>query len=186
MTRPPKHSAGAKPKLQPDHGFGIAGGFEKGGYVANCAEVAVDRSTGKVKVVRVVTAFECGAIVNPDGLKNQVEGAVIQGIGGALFEAIEFEDGKILNPRFSRYRVPRFSDVPMLETVLVDRKDLPSAGAGEAPIVGARAGHRQRHLRCHGQSAQVAADDAQRPESLINLLGVSSSLCGSAVLVLQC
>ena len=75
------------------------------------------------------------AIVNPDGLKNQVEGAVVQGIGGALFEAVEFAGGKILNPRFSRYRVPRFSDVPRLETILLDRKDLPSAGAGECPIV---------------------------------------------------
>jgi isoquinoline 1-oxidoreductase len=58
------------------------------------------------------------------------------GLGGALFEAIEFENGRILNPRFSRYRVPRFSDTPVLETVLVDRRDLPSAGAGETPIVG--------------------------------------------------
>jgi nicotinate dehydrogenase subunit B len=118
-----------------NHGFGIAGGFEKRGYVANCAEIAVDRASGKVKIIRVVTAFECGAIVNPDGLKNQVEGSVIQGIGGALFEAIDFAEGKILNPRFSRYRVPRFSDTPKLETVLLDRKDLPSAGAGECPIV---------------------------------------------------
>ncbi|HKQ73200.1 MAG TPA: molybdopterin cofactor-binding domain-containing protein [Blastocatellia bacterium] len=124
-----------KSKPAANHGFGIAGGFEKAGYVANCAEVAVDRASGKVKLVRVVTAFECGAIVNPDGLKNQVEGSVIQGIGGALFEAIDFEDGKILNPRFSRYRVPRFSDMPKLETVLLDRKDLQSAGAGECPIV---------------------------------------------------
>lgn len=124
-----------KTKAPAGHGYGIAGGTEKGGYVASCAEVAVDKASGKVKLVRVVTAFECGAIVNPDGLKNQVEGAVIQGIGGALFEAIEFADGKILNPRFSKYRVPRFSDVPKLETVLLDRKDLPSAGAGECPIV---------------------------------------------------
>jgi isoquinoline 1-oxidoreductase len=68
-------------------------------------------------------------------LKNQIEGAVVMGLGGALFEAIQFANGKIENPRFSRYRVPRFSDVPILETVLVDRKDLPSAGAGETPIV---------------------------------------------------
>jgi len=88
-----------------------------------------------VKVTRVVTAFECGAIVNPDQLKNQVEGALVMGIGGALFEAIRFEDGKITNGRFSRYRVPRFSDVPAIEVVLLDRKDLPSAGAGEAPII---------------------------------------------------
>ena len=52
-----------------------------------------------------------------------------------MFEAIEFDNGKILNPRLSKYRVPRFSDMPHLETVLLDRKDLPSAGAGETPIV---------------------------------------------------
>jgi len=125
-----------KSKPAGDHGFGIAGGFEKGSYVASCAEVAVDRATAKVKIVRVATAYECGAIINPDQLKHQVEGAVIQGIGGALYEAIDFAGGKILNPRFSKYRIPRFSDVPALETVLIDRKDLPSAGAGETPIVG--------------------------------------------------
>ncbi len=123
-------------KTQPGQGFGIAGGVEKGGYVATCAEVSVDRAGGRVRVVRVVTAFDCGAVVNPDGLKNQIEGANVMGLGGALFEAVEFENGRILNPRFSRYRVPRFSDAPVIEVVLVDRKDLPSAGAGETPIVG--------------------------------------------------
>jgi isoquinoline 1-oxidoreductase len=118
------------------HGFGIAGGTEKGSYVATCAEVAVDKSAGEVKVVRVVTAFECGAILNPEHLKNQVEGGVVMGLGGALFEAVHFADGKILNPRLSKYRVPRFSDTPRLETVLLNRKDIPSAGAGETPIVG--------------------------------------------------
>ena len=119
----------------PGRGFGIAGGTEKGGYVATCAEVAAGRPGDPVKVVRIVTAFECGAIVNPDHLTNQVEGSIVMGLGGALFEAIRFADGKILNGRFSRYRVPRFGDVPAIEVVLLDRKDLPSAGAGEAPIV---------------------------------------------------
>ena len=114
----------------------MGGGFEKGGNVATCVEVAVDRSSREVKVVRVVTAFECGAIVNPDNLRNQIEGANVMGLGGALWEAIEFENGRILNGRFSDYRVPRFSDVPVLETVLLDRKDLPSAGAGECPMIG--------------------------------------------------
>jgi nicotinate dehydrogenase subunit B len=118
------------------HGFGMGGGFEKGGNVATFAEVAVDRSSGDVKVVRMVTAFECGAIVNPDGLRNQLEGANIMALGGALFEAIEFENGRILNGRFSDYRLPRFSDVPVLETVMIDRKDIPSAGAGESSLVG--------------------------------------------------
>src|SRR5262249_36586907 len=68
------------------HGFGIAGGTEKGSYVATCAEVSVDRSSGVVKVIRVASAFECGAILNPDHLKNQIEGATMMGLGGALYE----------------------------------------------------------------------------------------------------
>lgn len=116
-------------------GFGIAGGSEKGSYVATCAEVAVDDKTRKLHVVRLVTAFECGAILNPDHLRNQVEGAVAMGLGGALFEAIRFENGKVQTAAFSDYRVPRFRDLPLLETVLLDRKDLASAGAGETPIV---------------------------------------------------
>src|SRR5206468_395601 len=63
-----------KAKPAPGHGFGIAGGSEKGSFVSTCAEVAVDRPSGKVRVVRLVTAFECGAVLNPDHLKNQIEG----------------------------------------------------------------------------------------------------------------
>jgi isoquinoline 1-oxidoreductase len=121
--------------LPPGHGAGIAGGSEKGSYVATCAEVAVEPGSGKVRVVRAVTAFECGAILHPDHLRNQIEGAVVQGLGGALFEQIDFAGGAIRNASFSEYRVPRFADVPILETVLVRRDDLPAVGAGETPIV---------------------------------------------------
>lgn len=120
----------------PGRGIGLAFGTDKGGWLATCAEVAVDRATGSVTVVRVVQAFECGAILNPEHLRNQNEGAIVQGLGAALFEAIRFENGRILNPHFAGYRVPRFSDAPQIEVVLLDRKDLPSAGAGECPIVG--------------------------------------------------
>jgi nicotinate dehydrogenase subunit B len=123
-------------KSQPGQGFGMGGGVEKGGYVATFAEVAVHQNSGEVRVVRIVTAFECGAIVNPDGLRQQVIGANIMGLGGALFESIEFDNGRISNPRFAEYRVPRFRDIPQIEAVLLDRKDLPPAGAGETPIVG--------------------------------------------------
>ncbi len=122
-------------KTQEGQGFGVACGDEKGSYVATCTEVAVDKTSRAVRVVRMVEAFECGAIVNPDGLRNQVVGAMIQGLGGALFEAIEFENGRIKNPHFASYRVPRFRDVPEIEAILLDRKDLPSAGAGETPIM---------------------------------------------------
>jgi nicotinate dehydrogenase subunit B len=123
-------------KTNAGQGFGMGGGFEKGGNVATFAEVSFDRKSGEVKVVRLVTAFECGAIVNPDGLRNQLEGANIMALGGTLFEAIEFENGQIRNGRFSDYRLPRFSDVPVIETVMIDRKDIPSAGAGESSLVG--------------------------------------------------
>ena len=119
----------------PGHGYGIAGGFEKGGYTAACAEVKINGDK-EVKVVRVMQAFECGAIVNPHHLENHVMGSIVQALGGALFEAIEFANGKILNSSLSAYRVPRFSDIPKIEIVLIDRKDLPSAGAGEAAIIG--------------------------------------------------
>jgi len=125
----------SKPKPK-NHGYGVGGGYEKLGYVATFVEVAVDRGTGDVKIQRVLTAFDCGAIVNPDGLRNQIIGANIMGLGGALFEAVEFENGRILSNHFASYRVPRFRDVPPMDALLVDRKDLPSVGAGEAPIVG--------------------------------------------------
>ena len=125
-----------KAKPPADHGFGLACGTEKGSFVATCAEIAYDKAKKKVRVVRAVTAFECGAILNPDHLKNQVEGCVVMGLGGALFEYIDFADGKILNANFADYELPRFRDAPALETVLINRPDLTSEGAGETPIIG--------------------------------------------------
>ncbi len=125
-------------------GWGVALGFEKGSYVATGVEVEVpegwDGGTASVgraglRVRRVVTAFDCGAVVNPDNLRNQIVGATIMGLGGALFEAIDLEDGVVANARLSQYRVPRFSDVPPIEVIVLDRKDTRPAGAGETPIV---------------------------------------------------
>ena len=136
-------------KRMEGRGYGIACGFEKGGYVATCAEVAIgaDRS---VKIVRLTAAFECGAIVNPHHLENQILGAIVQGLGGALFERIDFEEGKILNASLSAYRVPRFKDVPGIDIVMINRVDLPSAGAGEAPIVGVAPAIRNAILEASG------------------------------------
>ncbi len=114
-------------------GYGLAGGFEKDSYVANCAEIEI--VDDDIKIVRVLVAYDCGAVVNPDQLKNQIEGMIMMGIGGALYEEIEFADGKIKNPRLSKYQVPRIKDAPKIEIVLLDRKDIRSAGAGETPIV---------------------------------------------------
>ncbi|HEY7403281.1 MAG TPA: molybdopterin cofactor-binding domain-containing protein [Candidatus Angelobacter sp.] len=124
-----------KQKATRQRGFGIAGGFEKNGYLATCAEIAVD-ARGQVRIVRVVESFDCGAVVNPNGLRNQIEGAIVQGLGGAMVEAIHFADGRVLNGRFRDYHVPRFRDLPKIEVELIDRKDVPPAGAGETPLMG--------------------------------------------------
>ncbi len=116
-----------------NRGIGLACGTEKGSFVAACAEVEV--VDGKTRVVEVCQAFECGAVQNPVNLRSQNAGALIMGLGAALHEAIEFSEGRIVNPRFSQYRVPRMSDVPKLDLVQLDRRDLPSVGAGETPII---------------------------------------------------
>ena len=121
-------------RRRPDgRAVGIACGTEKGSYIATAAEVS--RTSTGFTVDRLVVAFECGAIVNPDGLHNQVEGSIVQGLGGALFEAVEFGKGQLVNGSMRDYRVPRFKDVPPIDIILLDRPDLPSAGAGETPIV---------------------------------------------------
>lgn len=86
------------------------------------------------KVRRMVTTFDAGRIVNHDGLLNQVQGGFVQGLGGALFEELKWDERNITNGRLSKYRVPRFSDIPDMDVILIDRPEVPSAGAGEAPI----------------------------------------------------
>jgi len=115
-------------------GFGLAVGLEKGGRVATVAEVRVgsDRS---LSVRRLVVVFESGAVVHPENLRSQVEGAAVMALGGALFEAIHFADGRVLNDRLKTYRVPRFWDVPQVDVELIDRQDLPPGGAGETPMI---------------------------------------------------
>ncbi|HEV2274841.1 MAG TPA: molybdopterin cofactor-binding domain-containing protein, partial [Acidobacteriaceae bacterium] len=122
-------------KRDPETAIGLACGTEKGSFVAACVEVAVDRRQAKFKVQRICEVFECGAIVNPPNLLAQVEGAIVMGIGAALREEMRFENGRILNASFRQYRVPRFHDVPEMDIHLLDRPDLPSAGAGETPIL---------------------------------------------------
>jgi nicotinate dehydrogenase subunit B len=115
-------------------GLGIACGMEKGGRIATAAEVAVDH-VGAVRVIRLVTGIDCGPVIDPSGLRNQVMGATVMGLGGALFEAMHFDRGRILSNKLSSYRVPRFTDIPEIEVLIVDRPDVSAAGAGEAPII---------------------------------------------------
>ena len=114
-------------------GVGVAIGYNAGSYVAECVELVVQRKV--VKLQRVVAGIDCGMVVNPEGVRNQVEGSVIMGMGTALREAIEFDAGRVLNPVFSRYRVPRINDTPQIEVVLAGDATTQSTGAGEPGIV---------------------------------------------------
>jgi isoquinoline 1-oxidoreductase len=120
---------------RPGVGIGLACGTDKNSVVAACCEVEVDKASGAPKLKEIVQAFECGAIMNPAGLRQQVEGAIMMGLGAALREEIQFKDGRITNGSFGDYLVPRFRDVPKADVILLDRKDLESAGAGETPII---------------------------------------------------
>jgi isoquinoline 1-oxidoreductase len=122
-------------KLPQGHGIGLSCGTEKGSYVAACAEVAVDRASGAIKVLRVTQAFECGKITSPANLRAQNEGAIVMGLGPLLREQMHFTDGKIQNASFYTYEVPRMKDVPQLDVHLLDRPELPSSGAGETPLI---------------------------------------------------
>jgi nicotinate dehydrogenase subunit B len=114
-------------------GVGVAIGEDVGSYVATCLELEIDDKS--IRVLRVVTAIDCGLVMNPEGVRNQVEGATMMGLGAALYEAIEIGDGAILNANLSRYQVPRISDTPEIEVVLAGSPTDPSTGAGEPGIV---------------------------------------------------
>ncbi|MGE0599976.1 MAG: molybdopterin cofactor-binding domain-containing protein [Dehalococcoidia bacterium] len=114
-------------------GVGVAIGLDVGSYAAECVAVAV---RGKeIDVKRVASSLDCGVVYNPEGARSQMEGAIIMGLGSTLFEATEFENGRVLNSGFARYRVPRINQVPEISVSLVGTKENPSTGAGEPGIV---------------------------------------------------
>jgi len=133
-TRYPRDSTGSTGTRPGGAGWGCAVGMEKGGRVATVAEVTATPDGG-ITVTRIVTAYECGAIVNPDTVTSQIEGGTVMALGGALFEQVTLDHGRLASPQLAGYRVPRFTDIPAIEVVLVDRPDLPPAGAGETPLI---------------------------------------------------
>jgi isoquinoline 1-oxidoreductase len=122
-------------KKNPNVGVGLACGTEKGSYVAACTEIEIDPQSKKMSVKKVCQAYECGAILNPDNLMKQVQGAIVMGLGPALREEMQFENGEMLNASFGKYQVPRFDDLPEIDVHLLNRPDLGSVGAGETPII---------------------------------------------------
>jgi CO/xanthine dehydrogenase Mo-binding subunit len=101
-------------------------------YVAIAMEVAVDRATGKIAVRRVACAHDCGLIVNPDGLRNQVEGNIVHTLSRTLHEEVTFDHSRVTSVDWASYPVLTFPEAPAIEVALIDHRDQPSYGAGEA------------------------------------------------------
>ncbi len=115
-------------------GVGIACGFDAGSYVAHMAEVSVDKTTGKVKVIRVACAQDMGYCINPQGSIIQMEGCIMMGMGYALTEEVKFTGGDIHTSNFSDYQIPVFSWMPKIQTKILDKNEAPQGG-GEPAII---------------------------------------------------
>ena len=101
-------------------------------YVAMGMEVAVERASGRIRVERVACAHDCGQIINPNGVRAQVEGSILQTLSRVLLEEVQFDRSRVTSVDWSTYPIMRFSDVPKLDIELVDRPAQPPLGAGEA------------------------------------------------------
>jgi nicotinate dehydrogenase subunit B len=117
-------------------GLGVACGIDAGSYNAWIAEVEVDKTSGAVQVKRVVCSQEMGLVVNPEGAKIQMEGCITMGMGYALAEEVHFNGGEVRDLNFGTYKIPRFSWLPEIDTVIIDAKDSPPQGGGEPAIIG--------------------------------------------------
>lgn len=124
--------ASAGPKLA---GRGVAVTEEFRTIVAAVAEVEVDKETGKVSVQRITIAHDCGRIINPDGVRMQIDGNVIQGVSRTLFEEVQFDATSVKSVDWKTYPVITFQNVPKIEIVLIDRPEMESHGAGEPAII---------------------------------------------------
>jgi nicotinate dehydrogenase subunit B len=127
------HSAQSSGSKATGRGVSISG--RDGTVTAAVAEVEVDKSSGEITVKRVTLAHDCGLIVNPDGLRNQIEGNVIQGVSRTLLEEVRFDANGMKNLDWVSYPILTYRRVPDVQIVLINRKEMPALGGGEPSTV---------------------------------------------------
>lgn len=103
-------------------------------YIALIADIIVDRTSNVIRVERITAAADAGLIITPNGISNQIEGAIIQGTSWTLKESVRFNREQITSRDWAGYPILTFPEVPEIDIVLLDRSDLPSLGAGEAAL----------------------------------------------------
>jgi CO/xanthine dehydrogenase Mo-binding subunit len=109
--------------------------MDAGTYVALMAEVDVNKSTGEIRVKRIVCAQDMGQVINPEGAKMQMQGCLIMGLGYTLAEEMHFTGGELREGNFTDYELPKFSWVPETELIIVENNELSPQGGGEPAIV---------------------------------------------------
>jgi CO/xanthine dehydrogenase Mo-binding subunit len=132
QTRPSPNPNAAESGLLVGRGFAYMRYKQAENYVAMAMEVAVERSSGRIAVRRVVCAHDCGLVVNPDALRNQIEGSIVQTLSRALHEEVKFDRSRVTSLDWSSYPILRFPEAPAIEVALLDHPELPLYGAGEA------------------------------------------------------
>ena len=113
-------------------GRGIAASYNQGSFVAEVAEVSVD-DDGQLNVHRIVAAIDCGIVVNPSGVEQQVVGSIIEGLSAALYGEITVENGRVQQSNFHDYRLLRLHECPAIDVHMV-LSTAPPSGAGEPPL----------------------------------------------------
>jgi CO/xanthine dehydrogenase Mo-binding subunit len=116
-------------------GRGVAAANRANTMTAAVAEVEVDKTTGEVNVKKITLGHDCGLIVNPDGMQNQIEGNVLQAVSRALYEEVQFDSTGQKNLDWKSYPVIRFNDIPEVEIVPINHPEMQPLGAGEPSIV---------------------------------------------------
>ena len=132
QTRPSPNPQAAQGNFRVGRGIAYMRYKQAENYVALAVDVAVERSSGKITVRRITCAHDCGLIMNPDGLQNQVEGNIVHTLSRTLHEEVQFDHSKVVSVDWNSYPVLRMPEVPAIEVVLIDHPDQPPYGAGEA------------------------------------------------------
>ena len=132
QARPSPNPKAAEAGLLVGRGFAYMRYKQAENYVAMAMEVAVERSSGKIAVRRVVCAHDCGLVVNPDALRNQIEGSIVQTLSRTLHEEVKFDRSRVTSLDWNSYPILRFPEAPAIEVALLDHPELPLYGAGEA------------------------------------------------------
>ena len=132
QPRPSPNPQAAEGNLHVGRGIAYMRYKQAENYVAMAMEVAVDRATGRIAVRRVACAHDCGLVVNPDGLRNQIEGNIMQTLSRTLHEEVKFDRSRVTSVDWASYPILTFPEAPAIEVALIDRPDQPSYGAGEA------------------------------------------------------